>query len=916
MPDRPLATFRIQLNTDFRLEHARSLIPFLAGMGVSHVYLSPVFKARPGSMHGYDVVDPSVVNPEVGGEAEFDALVAALKAEGMGVLLDIVPNHMAASSDNAWWMDVLESGTASAYAGFFDVEWAPRQETIEDKIFLPILGSPYGAALENQEIRLAIDAAGFYVTYYSTRLPIDPSTYGVILEHRADERPQSEAFEELLEMIRRLPDQTTKIWEGIEGRRREIPAIKTRLWELYENDGLVRAFIDANISIFNGRQGDSRSFDLLDDLLGRQAYRMSWWQVARERMNYRRFFDVSELIGIRQENERVFAATHSAVARWVTEGKVQGLRVDHIDGLQQPQLYLERLASLAAPRPYIVVEKILLGEERLSESWPVDGTTGYDFLNIVNGVLVDGRNMPALGQIYAEFTGLTWSFEQAAYEQKRWILRHLFRGEFSALGLHLALIAEADRYGRDISPAGLRRALVETTARLPVYRTYLAAGPTPCDRDYIERAISGARESSANVSQAAFDFLRHVLLLEFPPTLGEAGRLSWQEFVMRWQQLTGPVTAKGVEDTALYLFNRLISLNEVGSDAEAVPLERFHQFNAIRRRWPATMNATSTHDTKRSEDVRARISVLSEIPDEWRRWLRRWSRWNRDKKKVIDGRPVPDPNEEVLLYQTLLGSWPLNDEDEASFMERLRLYLTKATREAKVYSTWLHPNEEHERAIFQFAQAILDASSRFRPHFLEVQRRIALFGAVNSLSQTLIKITAPGAPDFYQNTFFWDYSLVDPDNRRPIDVEGRLRLLDEIRTWTRPGCARELLASWKDGRVKAFTSYQALQYRKANHELFMEGEYKPVEAQGARAPHVLAFARELDGRACITVVPRFAAEFSGRSFPVGRRPWGDTTLVLPDQFSEWRNIITGESGAGAALSDILLTFPVALLELA
>ena len=493
--------------------------------------------------------------------------------------------------------------------------------------------------------------------------------------------------------------------------------------------------------------------------------------------------------------------------------------------------------------------------------------------------------MPAVQETYEAFTGLKWTFDEAAYEQKRWILRHLFRGEFSALGLHLALIAEGDRYGRDISPAGLRRALIELTSCLPVYRTYLSADhATACDRECIERAVAAARERNTNVSQRAYDFLRHVLLLEFPPSLDEAGRNNWQEFVMRWQQLTGPVTAKGVEDTALYVFNRLVSLNDVGSHADAISLDRFHAFNADRQqRWPGTMNATSTHDTKRSEDVRARINVLSEMPVEWDRWLRRWSRWNRDKKPAVEGSPVPDPNEEILLYQTLIGAWPLNDQDEASFMERLKQYIVKATREAKVYSTWLHPNEERENAIFEFAKAILDPAggSRFREHFLEIEKRIALFGALNSLAQMLVKITAPGVPDFYQNTFFWDFSLVDPDNRRPVDVDGRVEILAEIDTWVRPGRGRELLAEWKDGRVKAYTAYGALQFRNRNRELFTSGEYIPLTAEGERATHVLAFARKLDDRTCVTVVAEIRRRVCGPELSIGSSPLGRHAVIAP-----------------------------------
>ncbi|HZT36470.1 MAG TPA: malto-oligosyltrehalose synthase [Bryobacteraceae bacterium] len=914
MAEQPVATYRVQLNKNFGLEQARALLPFLHKMGISHLYASPIFVARPGSMHGYDVTDPSRVNPEIGGEEAFEALVSELKTRGMGLVLDIVPNHMAASSDNAWWMDLLENGASSMYGTFFDVEWGPTADAIADKIFLPILGSPYGASLENGEFQLRLDAEGFFVSYYSTRLPLDPSTYAQILDYRSDRRPESDEFSALLDMIHRLPEKSSMAWEAIEARRRDVPLIKKRLWRLYDSDPRARAFIDENIEAFNGRKGDPRSFDALDDLLDRQAYRIAWWQVARERINYRRFFDVSDLVGVRQENERAFAATHETALRWVQDGKVQGLRIDHIDGLHNPRIYLERLAA-NEPRPYVVVEKILLGDECLRDEWPIDGTTGYDFLDMLNGVLVDESNMPALSEIYSRFTGLNWNFAEAAYDQKRWILRQLFRGEFSALALHLALIAEADRHGRDISPWELRRAMIEITASLPVYRTYVEGERVSArDREYIEQAVRNARERNPHVSDRAYEFARHVLLLEFPPTLGPEGRREWVLFVMRWQQLTGPITAKGVEDTAMYLYNRLISLNEVGSEAEATPLARFHQFNAERgRAWPATMNATSTHDTKRSEDVRARINVLSEMPDQWGRWVRRWSRWNRDKKALVDGRLAPDANEEMLLYQTLLGAWPLRPDEESSFRERLKQYLVKAMREAKVYSTWLKPDEERENAVLNFTDAILEPGTRFREHFLTVLGRIAMFGALNSLSQTLVKITAPGIPDFYQNTLFWDFSLVDPDNRRPVNVEERLRVAQEMDAWTRPNCAAELLETWTDGRVKAFVAWHALRMRNANPDLFAGGDYIPVAAEGERARHVLAFARRRDGAWCVTAIPRFASEFSGNRYPLGQRAWGDTRLVPPEGFGPWRNALTGEAGESWKLSDLLATFPVALL---
>ena len=910
----PVATYRVQLNKDFPFEKARELVPFLHQLGISDLYTSPVLRARPGSMHGYDVIDPSRPNPELGGDVGFDALTTALRERGMGLLLDIVPNHMAASSQNAWWTDVLESGPSSAYAAFFDVEWGPAWERGEEKIFLPILGVPYGTALENREIQLAIGEDGFSINYFQIHLPVDPGTYELVLDHRREYWPEDEPFRVFIESVQRLPDRTSTMWEGIEARRREIPAIKAQMWALFQSNDDVRTFIDHNIAVFNGTKGDPASFDLLDQLIARQAYRLAWWHGARERMNYRRFFDVSELIGLRVENPDVFNATHALVKQWVAEGKVTGLRVDHVDGLFKPREYLERLSALET-RPYVVVEKILLEDEKLPDDWPIDGTSGYDFLGMVNGIFIDGANLPALQATYSRFTGLNWTFEDAAYEQKRWIIRHLFRGEIFAISLHLELIADLDRYGRDLSPQELRKGLAEITACLPVYRTYLEGDSMPeRDRPYIEIAVAEARRRNPEMAGAVYDFLRRVLLVEFSRGLTEEGRQAWIRFVMRWQQLTGPITAKGVEDTTLYVYNRLVSMNDVGAQRSDVPPERFHRFNAERqRRWPAAMSATSTHDTKRSEDVRARLNVLSEIPAEWNRNVFRWSRWNRDKKTVIDGHPVPDSNEEILLYQTLLGVWPLNEGEIPAMMDRVKQYIVKATREAKVYSTWIKPNEQHEQAIHKFLDALFEPidGNRFRRKFLEFQKRIAFFGALNSLGQTLLKITAPGIPDFYQNTELWDFSLVDPDNRRPVDADGRLRLGGEMDRWE----AGDLLANWRDGRVKAYLIHRALQYRCDHPELFREGDYVPVEAEGVHRESVIAFARRRDRDVCITVVPRFMTRIFGTErAPLGRRAWKDTALRLPEGFADsWTDAITGEQRHSASLGEILSEFPVALL---
>lgn len=916
----PIATYRVQLNKEFRLADAEALLPFLQKLGVSDLYASPVFQARPGSMHGYDNTDPSKVNVEIGGDEAFLRLTDTLRGRRMGLLLDIVPNHMAASSQNPWWMDVLENGSSSAYGGFFDVEWSPGSGSGEEKIFLPVLGDPYGEVLDRKEIQLAIDDQGFFVKYYDSRFPVDPSSYALIVDHDFEDASKTEEFQAFLDAIQRLPERTTTYWEGIEGRRRDVPHIKEQLQQLYTGNPDFRAYVDRRLEQLNGIKDDPASFDRLDQILQAQPYRLAWWLGARERLNYRRFFDVSELIGLRMENPEVFAKTHELILKWVEDGRVTGLRIDHVDGLFQPREYLERLRAETRERPYIVVEKILVGDETLPKNWPIEGTTGYDFLGMVNGVLIDSANLDALQETYSQFTGLNWHFDDAAYQQKRWIIDHLFRGEMSALGLHLEHIAEFDRYARDLPPAELRAGIAAVTASLPVYRVYInGASISDTDRQYIRTAIEAARRREAQVRPRVYDFLERLFLLQFPPSLTEDQQREWIRLVMRWEQLTGPATAKGVEDTTMYVYNRLISMNDVGGQSGPVTLERFHDFNTQRQRdWPRTMSATSTHDTKRSEDVRARIDVIAEMPAEWARYLQRWSRWNRDKKPVVDGRPVPDGNEEILLYQTLLGAWPLHEDEAPSFIDRMKQYVVKATREAKVYSTWLKPDEPHEQAILQFLDAILDPASgnRFLENFHDVRRRVSFYGALNSLSQTLLKITSPGVPDFYQGTVFWDFSLVDPDNRRPVDVQQRISVMAEMDTWDRQDCAEELLEHWQDGRVKAFVTQRALRVRGAHPDLFTSGEYIPLAVEGPQQNHVIAFARRLGDRWAITVAPRFMSQLSSAErAPVGRRIWKDTRIVLPAGAPEqWTEAMTHHRVSSLELADILRNFPLALLE--
>lgn len=956
----PVATYRLQFHRRFRFADACGLVPYLDALGVTDIYASPLLQARRGSTHGYDVTDPRRLNPELGGEDEWAALVTQLQARAMGMLLDIVPNHMAAGPENPWWRDVLLHGRDSPYACYFDIDWQPARPGLANKVLVPLLGAPYGRVLENRELTLTLAEDGFWVAYGEHRLPISPRTYGLILSFWLEalagalgaDHPAVAACANLLDTLKRLPAPTQA--EAFASKFQEV---KHKLWHLYSTSSEVKAILDENLKIFNGKKGDPQSFDRLDQLLAAQPYRPAFWRVANHEINYRRFFDVSDFVCLRIEEKDVFAATHAVVLRLAGTGQVTGFRIDHVDGLYDPAGYLRRLQDhLAGPgtRPgfYIVVEKILGGDEELPAAWPVYGTTGYDFLNLVNGLFVDEDGAGLLDEIYGRFSGCATDFATVVYTHKRRMMGELFAGEVRNLTRQLARLAEHDRHGRDLTLAELERALVETTACLPVYRTYIRDFTVEArDQACIECAVAEAvRRSPAAAPACAF--LRRVLLLEFPGYLAEEQRYAWLRFVMRWQQFTGPITAKGFEDTALYIYNRLVSLNEVGGDpaSTGTPVATFHRRNRIRQeRWPHTLNATSTHDTKRSEDVRARINVLSEIPAAWAEHLGRWHRWNRPRKPVVNGQTVPDNNTEILLYQTLIGAWPLQEDEVPAFKERLARYLIKAAREAKVHTHWLHPDTAYEDALLAFARSILEPAgdNRFLEDFMQFQRVIAYYGALGSLAQVLLKIASPGIPDFYQGTELWNFSLVDPDNRRPVDFKKRAALLAALkeRDATDPlALARELLDRWEDGRIKLYLTYKALHFRRSNRELFAAGEYIPLAATGPREKHVCAFARRLGSTWTLVAVPRLLARLAAAMVrptesilppvrpPLGEAVWGETSLLLPAEAPDrWRNVFTGEKvavpaapvtpAAGARpprektllLAHLLRHFPVALL---
>ena len=925
----PRATYRLQLGSAFTFDDAARVVPYLARLGVSHLYCSPILRARAGSSHGYDIVDHRSINPELGGREGFERLVEALRAHGMGQIVDMVPNHMGVlGADNAWWMDVLENGPASSYAHYFDIDWVPVNPDLVGKVLLPVLGDHYGEALARGELALGYehDAGTLAVRFHAHRFPIDPREYlavlaraGALLAAGADAAVRAE-LSSLAAAFGHLPSRDAPEPERRAERARDKELHKRRLAELARRHPAAARAIEAAVAEINADASGA-----LHALLEAQAYRLAFWRVASDEINYRRFFDINELAALRMEDEEAFEATHAFLLGLAAEGKIDGLRIDHPDGLCAPERYFARLqqsyarlaGAEAAPgadgrpaRPlYVVAEKIAAGHERLPESWAVHGTTGYRFAAVVNGLYVDGAARARLDAIWRSFTGEDFDFEEAAYRGKRSIMRGALASELTVLAAELLRIARADQRTRDYTFNTLREALAEVAASMPVYRTYIAGRPSAQDRRYVDWAVARAARRSRAADTTIFGFVRRALLGQAPqgapPQLGER----MLRFAMKFQQFTAPVAAKGVEDTAFYAYNRLASLNEVGADPRAFgfPVRAFHGASADRAaRWPHTLLATSTHDNKRSEDVRQRINVLSEMPGAWRAMLGRWSAMNRGKAAKLEDGAAPSRGDEYLLYQTLLGTFPAQGARGAAleaYRGRIEGYLLKAAREAKLRTSWISPNEGYERALAAFVRALL---GRARPNpFLDDLRAqaatLAWFGGLNSLSMVLVKFTSPGVPDLYQGNELIDLSLVDPDNRRPVDYALRERLLDELRpldTRDLARAARTLAESPADGRAKLFVTWRLLQLRARRTALMRDGGYAALAAHGARAAHVLGYARRHGRHVLVVAAPRLFAKLLGEPgrLPLGENIWGDTVLEAPGVPDGTRlaNVLTGE----------------------
>ena len=951
----PTATYRLQFNPNFTFRDAAAIVPYLSALGVSHCYASPYLRARPGSLHGYDIIDHNTLNPEIGAIEDYDYFVAELHLYGMRQILDIVPNHMGVmGSDNAWWLDVLENGEASEFAEFFDIDWDPIKDELQGKVLVPVLADQYGNELEKGELKLvfAAERGEFSIFYHQHRFPVDPREYPRILGYQIERLKEksgatNEDFLELQSIITafgHLPGRRGLSPEQRAERNREKEVQKKRLAALSTRSADTRDFVNTNVESIGGRPDDPRSFDALHDLIKAQVYRLAQWRVAADDINYRRFFDINELAALRTENDAVFTSTHKLILELVAQGKVDGLRIDHPDGLYDPAGYFQRLQDRLTNElepqnreAYVIAEKILTGKERLRKEWPLDGTTGYEFSNLVNGLFVDHNASDKMERIYRSFTGDAQEFGDLVYACKKLILKVVLASELNVLANLLIRIALASRYTCDFTLNSLRSALAEIIASFPVYRTY-GNGPevSAQDRRYIEQAVAAGRKRSTAADLSVFDFVRRMLLIEVNG--GNSGwyKLAIIRFAMKFRQVTAAVMAKGLEDTAFYRYNRLVSLNEVGGNPNkfGTDVEEFHRSNEDRlENWPDSMLSSSTHDSKRSEDVRARINVLSEMPVAWRLRLRRWREWNRSKKRRVDGAFAPSRNDEYLLYQTLVGTWPsetLDGEGWRAFTERIEQYSLKAAREAKEHTSWANNNTEYEGALREFIRTILDrgVENQFLLDFEDFERRISRIGFNNSLAQCLLKMTAPGVPDIYQGSELLQFRLVDPDNRQPVDYERRRQLLDQF---LRNGDAqhplatriRDLVTSTDNDAVKLYLTWKTLTIRKAKAPLFQRGRYVPIKASGEKSAHVVAFARELDGETAIVAVPRLCAKLLGESLDNLCAPtvWGETKLEISSSGTKClHNAFTGEciplSGTGSQLlpaGDLFRSFPVALL---
>jgi (1->4)-alpha-D-glucan 1-alpha-D-glucosylmutase len=875
----PSSTYRLQLHKGFAFDDAASAATYLKALGVSHVYCSPYLQAASGSMHGYDVVDPEKVNEELGGEEGHRRFCQRLAELGLGQVLDIVPNHMAIGRENRYWWDVLENGPSSRYATWFDIDWNSSEAKLQNKVLIPVLGDQYGRALSAGQINLEHNIEKFQVRYGDNLFPVAPRSLSKVVS-RAAEIAKNDTLNFIADSFWRLPSPESTDNEFGMARHRDKTVIYGLLKRLCAEAPEVVTAIDSAVNELNS------DHDALDELLNQQQYRLAYWRTADQELGYRRFFDVNTLIGLRVERPHVFEATHCRVLEWLEHGVLDGVRIDHPDGLRDPQQYGERLRS-RAPDAWIVGEKILEPGEFLRENWPIEGTTGYDFLNVCNNLLVYGNGLKELTTIYGDFTGEPIEFESVAHEKKLNVQQEALGSDINRLTSLFVELCENNRDRRDYTRAEIRRALREVAASFSIYRTYVVPARDEVvdeDRSRIDNAVTSAKAQRPDLDPGLFDFIGSVLALR------SRGGLE-TEFLQRFQQFTSPVMAKGVEDTAFYCFNRMIGMNEVGSapGSNGISIQEFHAYCAkMQATHPLTMTTLSTHDTKRADDVRARLAPVTEIPGRWKNSLRRWSRAN----APFRSERYPDRNTEYFLYQTLIGAWPISKD-------RLMVYMQKATREAKLRTSWTQQNKEFEDALRSFIDRILD-SQWFVAELENFVGHILNAGRINSLAQTLLKYTAPGIPDTYQGSELWDLSLVDPDNRRPVDYDLRSKMLNELES----GLDVEQIAKRMDsGLPKLWVAHTALCLRRDHPEWFgADAAYTPVLAEGSKSDHLVGYLR---GDSVAVFVPRWPLKLGGN--------WASTTVELPQ--GKWKNHLTREviEGGRLRVQKLLERFPVALL---